>query len=113
MGSQRSGNEGKKLREYPESYVYELLSGENGLIVIRNLMKGGMGFNELMRRSGIKSAKTLSNTLKRLITHGAVRKEIILDSTGSVLYTLTAKGQQLSRLVFVMHQMGKKLANHR
>lgn len=94
-----------KSDKYPELYVYKLLGGENGIKVISNLMYSSMGFNELMRSTEIPSAKTLSNTLKKLVSTDVVRKDIKTLNPPSAAYSLTEKGKELGRILTVMKEM--------
>lgn len=99
-----------KVDRYPELQVLRLLSGENGVRIIRSLSNRGMGFNELMRDAEIPSAKTLSNTLKKLIANGILRKEIVSISPLSASYTLTEKGHEVGRMLSAIRDFSYILA---
>lgn len=96
-------------KQYPELYALRLIGGDKGLLIIRNLMGGGLGFNEIMRRTSSRSAKTTSSTLKRLIRCGVVHKEEVSRLPFVSIYSLTGKGRELSRIVYRMHLAGRRL----
>lgn len=65
------------------------------LIVIRFLMDGPRGFNELLRSASGLHAKTLSRVLKQLEAEGLVERTVISTRPFSVRYRLTQKGEAL------------------
>lgn len=96
-----------KPDKYPELNVYKLFGGENGIKIISNLMCNSMGFNELMRSTEIPSAKTLSNTLKRLIAKDVVKKEIKTINPPSAAYSLTDRGKVVGSILATMKELGR------
>jgi len=70
------------------------VGNEAKLLIIRHLMEGRMGFNELKRHSGMNS-KTLSSALKSLERDGMVNREVVSTRPFKVLYSLTEKGMEL------------------
>jgi len=75
------------------------IGGEWNLIVIRYLMEGDMGFNELKRKVTGVSPRTLSSVLKELASKNIVRRDVVSTQPFSVLYSLTEKGRTLKPIV--------------
>ncbi len=84
------------------------ISGMWKLVVVRYLLEGPMGFNELLRRIDGISSKTLSATLKQLQKEGIVRREILSTQPFSVKYYLTEKGEELKPVIEALRYWGEK-----
>jgi DNA-binding HxlR family transcriptional regulator len=80
---------------------------ESRLLVVRHLLTGPKGFNELLRASGINS-KTLSATLKFLEERRIVRREVLSTRPFTVEYSLTPSGQELKPVLEGLGNWGSK-----
>jgi DNA-binding HxlR family transcriptional regulator len=80
---------------------------ESRLIVVRHLLEGPKGFNELMRTSGINS-KTLSITLKYLEDRGVVVRRIVSTRPFKVQYSLSQSGEDLKPVLNALGEWGTK-----
>ncbi|MEM4494572.1 MAG: helix-turn-helix domain-containing protein [Candidatus Caldarchaeum sp.] len=78
------------------------------LIVIRFLLDGAKGFNELLRTFPAMNAKTLSRTLKSLQEEGLVDRKIVSTSPFLVKYELTQKGRELRPTLTALRKWGSK-----
>jgi len=78
------------------------------LVVIRYLLDGPKGFNELLRIVPDLNPKTLSRTLKALQEEGLVKREIISTRPFQVLYELTQKGLELEPTLASLRRWGNK-----
>lgn len=76
---------------------------EAKLRVLRDLVSGPKGFNELMRSTAINS-KTLSATLKFLEQRRVVARRVVSTRPFSVRYSLTPSGEELGP---VMEEFGR------
>mgnify|MGYP001770830704 FL=1 len=77
------------------------------LIVVRYLMEGEKGFNELLRSSPGLHAKTLSRTLKQLEAQGIVERLVVSTRPFSVRYRLTPKGEALRPVFEALREWGR------
>ena len=84
---------------------------ESRLLVVRHLFTGPMGFNELLRASGINS-KTLSATLKFLEEYGIVDRKIVSTRPFLVQYSLTPAGLDLRSALEAFGNWGAKWLPH-
>lgn len=80
---------------------------ESRFVIVRFLLDGPKGFNQLMRMSGINS-KTLSATLKHLQDRGIVSREVISINPFTVRYSLSAPGKDLESILVAIENWGKK-----
>ncbi len=80
---------------------------ESRLLIVRHLVTGPKGFNELMRSSGINS-KTLSVTLRYLEKSGVVTRKIISTRPFSVQYSLSESGEDLRPVLEALGGWGRK-----
>ena len=86
------------------------IGSEWNLILIRYLMSGNMGFNELLRSARGISSKTLSNNLKALVNRGIVKREVVSTQPFNVSYSLTDKGMALREVIDLLGKWGNKWA---
>ncbi|BCU67535.1 transcriptional regulator [Sulfolobales archaeon HS-7] len=86
----------KKVEETfcPIVETIRIIGSERKLLVLRYLLDGGKGFNELERLTKL-SSKTLSSTLKELERYDVIKRIIISDRPFKVRYELTEKGKEL------------------
>jgi DNA-binding HxlR family transcriptional regulator len=87
----------------PVTDVAQLLSDRWTIVLVHNLLKGGVfRFCELERALTGISTRTLTLKLKHLEDHGIISK----SDEG---YTITSLGKQLQPVMQAMEQFGKKL----
>ncbi len=69
------------------------------LHIVRSLLEGPRGFNELSRSVGGCNPATLTQRLDRLVEIGIVDKEVQSVMPPRTQYRLTAAGQSLQRVI--------------
>ncbi len=84
----------------------ELLQEKWTLHIIRHLLAGPSGFNELARSVGV-NAVTLSARLSRLEELGVVRREVESVMPPKTRYELTEAGLELQGVVDAISQWGR------
>lgn len=86
----------------PVAKTAQLLSDAWTMLIIRDLLKGGLRFGEIEESlSGI-SSRTLTLKLKRL-----EEESIVLKS--DLHYMLTSKGKKLKKIIEAMESWGKSI----
>lgn len=90
----------------------EIISKRWVLIIIHNLTQGPLGFNDLKKRIGEISSKTLSTSLAYLAEEGIVARTVHSNSPIRVEYSLTQKGSDLEHLIEAMRGWGEKWLVH-
>jgi DNA-binding HxlR family transcriptional regulator len=78
------------------------------LLILRELMEKPTRFNELKRSIDGISAKVLSERLKLFIEAGIADKTMYPEVPIRVVYSLTPRGQELSKVVDVIRDWGDK-----
>ncbi|MDJ0270633.1 MAG: helix-turn-helix transcriptional regulator [Aigarchaeota archaeon] len=78
------------------------------LVVIRFLLDGPKGFNELLRTIPEINPKTLSRALKTLQEDGLIERKIINTRPFLVKYQLTQKGLELKPTLVSLRRWGNK-----
>ncbi len=76
-------------------------------MVIYWLMHGPMRFNELQRRLGTITPRSLSKTLKEMDADGLVSRRDFGEIPPRVEYSLTARGRSLEPVLMAMEQWGR------
>ena len=94
----------------PVSETARLIGKKWYLIILHELTKGPLGFNELKRAVRGISAKVLSESLGELELRGLVTRTVYSESPIRVEYSLTDKGGELDGLFVFMKQWGEKWA---
>ncbi len=86
----------------PAELTLEFLSGKWRPMVIFWLMDGPMRFNELQRRLGAITHRTLSKTLKEMEADGLLARKDYGEIPPRVDYSLTKKGSSLQPVLQAM-----------
>jgi DNA-binding HxlR family transcriptional regulator len=89
--------------------VYEainLLQEKWTLHIIRSLLKGAKGFNELRREVGNCNPSTLSERLETLVTHGILNKTVQSNMPPRTSYELTPAGIALQDVISTINTWG-------
>lgn len=85
----------------------EFLSGKWRPMVIYWLMDGALRFNELQRRLGPITHRTLSKTLKEMEGAGLVMRKDYGEIPPRVEYSLTEKGRSLQPVLQAMEEWSR------
>ncbi len=94
----------------PVTETAKLIGKKWYLIILHELTREPMGFNDLKRAVRGISAKVLSESLSELDARGLVVRHVYSASPIRVEYALTDKGAELNALFQVMKQWGEKWA---
>lgn len=82
----------------PVNAALDLLQGKWNLHIIRALLQGPHGFNELARELGINTS-TLSARLENLEEKGVIKRTVESVMPPRTRYELTAAGAELNKAV--------------
>lgn len=88
----------------PAERTLDFLSGKWRPMVIYWLMEGPLRFNELQRRLGAITHRTLSKTLKEMEADGLVQRKDYGEIPPRVDYTLTDRGRSLKPVLQAMEE---------
>lgn len=89
-------------------YTLSIINGKWKLLIIYHLSRSGViRYNELQRRIGKITHKTLSTTLKEMVNDGIIHREEYPQIPPKVEYSLTTKGQTLWPIIQEMCQWGE------
>jgi len=83
----------------PVQEAIQLLEGKWVLLIIRELIAGPKGFNELARAVGGCNPATLSQRLENLAQRGIVKRTVLNVMPPKSLYSLTPAGEALDGVV--------------
>ncbi len=78
------------------------------LHIIRALLEGPRGFNELSRTSGGCNPATLAQRLDQLEELGLVSKQVLSVMPPRTIYELTGAGQDLQSVIEAIDHWGRK-----
>ncbi|MCA9835379.1 MAG: helix-turn-helix transcriptional regulator [Trueperaceae bacterium] len=92
----------------PVHAAIELLQEKWNLHIIRELLKGSSGFNELGRAVGGVNSNTLAQRLEHLEQLGLVTKTIISTMPPRTSYELTCAGFELQEVIDAIQRWGLK-----
>lgn len=97
----------------PEAFcpVYEalnLLQEKWTLHIIRALLEGPKGFNELSRAIGGVNPATLSQRLEHLVALGVVEKRVESHMPPRTRYSLTESGRELEGVIQAVERWARK-----
>lgn len=99
-----------KLDLCPVTETAKIIGKKWYLIILHELTRTPMGFNELKRAVRGISAKVLSENLSELESHGLLRRTVYSESPIRVEYALTDKGRELDGIFLSMRVWGERWA---
>lgn len=113
MVTETCSQTGINTEETDFGYTLSLISGKYKMIVMYwlNENKPVMRYNELKRRIGTISFKTLSNTLKELEQDGIINRVEYPQIPPKVEYSLSKRGESLMPILDLMCDWGGKNRN--
>ena len=94
----------------PAEVTLDFIVGKWRPMVIYWLLDGPMRFNELQRRLGAVTHRTLSRTLKEMASQGLVTRCDYGEIPPRVDYSLTPLGRSLQPVLVAMEQWAKEFA---
>lgn len=92
----------------PVEIGLNILSGKWRLKILWNLSKGAIRFNELQRRLGNITTKTLTQQLRELEAQGIVVRTVFPEIPPKVEYTLSEVGITLKPILTQLCDWGKQ-----
>ena len=92
----------------PAEKALDFLSGKWRPMIIYWLLDGSLRFNELQRRLGGVTHRTLSKTLKEMDGSGLLRRKDYGEIPPRVDYALTDKGQSLRPVLEAMENWARE-----
>ena len=92
----------------PMSRAIHLIGDPWILLIVINLLRGSLRFNELLEAMGRVSSKTLSQRLKFLEELGMVERRAFYEIPPRVEYHLTEKGHDLVGVIGAIEQFAQK-----
>lgn len=92
--------DGTRFDEFsPSRDLFVELADKWTMIVLCILSHRNVRFNELKRRCGGISQKSLTQTLRRLERNGCITRQVLATSPVGVEYQITVQGAELSELL--------------
>ncbi|NRB04608.1 MAG: helix-turn-helix transcriptional regulator [Rhodobacteraceae bacterium] len=91
----------------PVEAALEQISGKWKGLAVYHLMDETVRFNELMRRLGTVTQRSLTKQLRELEADGIVNREVFAVVPPRVEYSLTPKGQALRTAILALGDWGK------
>ena len=90
-------SEGIKLEDTGYGYTLSVIGGKYKMIVLFWIVETGpaLRFNDLKRKIGTISFKTLTSTLRELERDGIIQRKVYPQIPPKVEYSLTEKGKSL------------------
>lgn len=92
----------------PAEVTLDFLAGKWRPMIIYWLLQGPVRFNELQRRLGAVSHRTLSKTLKQMEADGLVIRRDYGEIPPRVDYSLTPRGRSLEPVLRAMEQWAQE-----
>ncbi|MDJ0642920.1 MAG: helix-turn-helix domain-containing protein [Erythrobacter sp.] len=92
----------------PVEAALEQIAGKWKGLVIYHLMGETLRFNELARRVGGVTQRSLTKQLRELEADGVVHREVFAVVPPKVEYSLTEKGQALRHIIEGLHGWGSR-----
>ncbi|MEO1318194.1 MAG: helix-turn-helix domain-containing protein [Pseudomonadota bacterium] len=90
----------------PVEAALEQIAGKWKGLIIYHLLDETLRFNELSRRVGSVTQRSLTKQLRELEADGIVHREVYAVVPPKVEYRLTGKGQQLREAIVALRQWG-------
>lgn len=90
----------------PVEAALEQIAGKWKGLIIYHLMDGTLRFNELARRAGNVTQRSLTKQLRELEADGIVHREVYAVVPPKVEYSLTDKGRQLREVIEALRAWG-------
>lgn len=81
------------------------------LFIIKGLLDGPLGFNELSRRASGVNTTTLSSRMELLEKHGIVEKTVFSTIPPKTSYALTPKGKALKPIISAIAQWASRYSS--
>lgn len=99
---------GVKLEDTGYGYTLSVIGGKYKMIVLFWIVENGpsLRFNELKRKIGSISFKTLTFTLRELESDGIIKRKVYPQIPPRVEYSLTAKGKSLIPIMDAICEWG-------
>lgn len=91
----------------PAEVTLDFLSGKWRPMIIYWLLEGPMRFNELQRRLGAVTHRTLAKTLKEMMADELVTRHDYGEIPPRVDYSLTTRGRSLEPVLRAMEQWAR------
>jgi DNA-binding HxlR family transcriptional regulator len=91
----------------PVENALEQIAGKWKGLVIYHLLTETLRFNELSRRIGSVTQRSLTKQLRELEADGIVMREVYAVVPPRVEYSLTPKGQSLGPVIMGLHAWGR------
>ena len=94
----------------PVEAALELIGGKWKGVALYHLMDGPVRFNQLKRKLGAVTQRTLTKQLRELEADGLVRRTVFPVVPPKVEYDLTKKGQSLRPIIMALREWGAEHA---
>lgn len=92
----------------PVEAALEQIAGKWKGLILYHLLDDTLRFNELSRRVGDVTQRSLTKQLREMEADGIVHRKVYAVVPPRVDYSLTEKGQQLSSVIEALHAWGQK-----
>ncbi|MFE9577779.1 winged helix-turn-helix transcriptional regulator [Nocardia sp. NPDC006044] len=99
------------LADCPARLAVELIADKWTVVVLAGLSKGPVRHGELIELIGGISRKVLTQTLRRLVSHGLVRRHAYAEVPPRVEYELTTLGATLIEPIHVLTEWSRAHAD--
>ncbi|MEC8014700.1 MAG: helix-turn-helix domain-containing protein [Pseudomonadota bacterium] len=90
----------------PVEAALEQIAGKWKGLIIYHLLDETLRFNEMLRRVGNVTQRSLTKQLRELEADGILHREVYAVVPPKVEYSLTEKGQALREVVMALHAWG-------
>lgn len=90
----------------PVEAALEQIAGKWKGLIIYHLMEGTLRFNELARRVGSVTQRSLTKQLRELESDGIIHRQVYAVVPPRVEYSLTEKGRELRGVIQALHRWG-------
>lgn len=90
----------------PVEAALEQISGKWKGLIVYHLLENTLRFNELARRVGNVTQRSLTKQLRELESDGIVHRKVFAVVPPRVDYSLTDKGQQLRYVILALRDWG-------